>query len=130
MRLARRGDFEDWCRSRGYDSAARCIADDWERMVAFYRYPKEHWKHLRTTNPVESPFSSVRLRIDAARRYRRVENATAVIWKVLCVAEKRSRRLDAPNLLGAVFSGARFENGEPAKDPREEEAAWFFSHTY
>ena len=89
----------------------------------FYKYPKEHWKHLRTTNPVESPFSSVRLRTDAARRYKKAENATAVIWKVLCVAEKRFRRLDAPHLLGAVFSGAKFENGELAKDSREEEAA-------
>jgi transposase-like protein len=122
--LARRGEFQDWCRSRGYDSAARCIADDWERMVAFYRYPKEHWKHLRTTNPVESPFSSVRLRTDAARRYKKVENATAVIWKVLCVAERRFRRLDAPHLLGVVFNGAKFENGELVGDAkREEEAA-------
>jgi hypothetical protein len=42
----------------------------------FHTYPKEYWRHLRTTNPVESPFSSVRLRTDAARRYRKVENAT------------------------------------------------------
>jgi len=121
--LARRGDFEDWCRARGYDSAAACIANDWERMVAFYKYPKEHWKHLRTTNPIESPFSSVRLRTDAARRYKKVENATAVIWKVLCVAEKRFRRLDAPHLLGVVFSGVKFENGELAEDAKREERA-------
>jgi transposase-like protein len=121
--LARRGDFEDWCRGRGYESAAACIADDWERVVAFYKYPKEHWKHLRTTNPVESPFSSVRLRTDAARRYKKVENATAVIWKVLCVAEKRFRRLDAPHLPGAVFNGAKFKNGELAEDARVEERA-------
>ena len=92
-------------------------------MVVFYKYPKEHWKHLRTTNPVESPFSSVRLRTDAARRYKKVENATAVIWKVLCVAEKRFRRLDAPHLLRAVFDGATFKNGEPVEKSKEEKVA-------
>ena len=121
--VARRDEFRDWCRGRGYDRAASCIEDDWDRMVAFYKYPKEHWKHLRTTNPVESPFSSVRLRTDAARRYKKVENATAVIWKVLCVAEKRFRRLDAPHLPGAVFNGAKFENGEPVERSKKEKAA-------
>jgi transposase-like protein len=121
--VVRRDEFRDWCRGRGYDRAASCIEDDWDRMVAFYKYPKEHWKHLRTTNPVESPFSSVRLRTDAARRYKKIENATAVIWKVLCVAEKRFRRLDAPHLLGAVFNGAKFENGEPVERPKKEKAA-------
>lgn len=119
----RRDEFRDWCLGRGYDRAASCIADDWERMVAFYRYPKKHWKHIRTTNPVESPFSSVRLRTDAARRYKKVENATAVIWKVLRVAEKRFRRLDAPHLLRAVFDGAKFEDGKPVEGPKEEKAA-------
>jgi transposase-like protein len=121
--VVRRDEFRDWCRGRGYDRAASCITDDWDRMVAFYKYPKEHWKHLRTTNPVESPFSSVRLRTDAARRYKKIENATAVIWKVLCVAEKRFRRLDAPHLLGAVFNGAKFENGEPVERPKKGKAA-------
>ena len=49
---------------------------------------KQHWVHLRTTNIVESPFDMVRLRTNAARRFKRVENATAMIWKLLRVAEK------------------------------------------
>ena len=65
-------------------------------MVTFYDYPKEHWRHLRTTNPVKSPFAALRLRTDAARRYKRVDRAIAVIWKMLMVAEKRFRRLQAP----------------------------------
>ncbi|MHC5056619.1 MAG: IS256 family transposase, partial [Planctomycetota bacterium] len=60
---------------------------------------------------------------DAARRYKKVENATAVIWKVLRVAERRFRRLDAPHLLKAVFDGAKFEDGESVEGPREEKAA-------
>ena len=43
---------------------------DWDRMITFYDFPKEHWQHLRTTNPVESPFAALRLRTDAAKRYK------------------------------------------------------------
>jgi len=116
-------EFQAWCRERGYERAASCIADDWDRMTTFYRYPKEHWRHLKTTNPVESPFSSVRLRTDAARRYKKVENATAVIWKTLGVAERRFRRLNAPHLLRAVFDGATFKDGEPVEKSEEEKVA-------
>ncbi len=49
--------------------------------MTFYAFPKEHWKHLRTTNVVESPFAAVRLRTGAAKRFKKVENATAVIWE-------------------------------------------------
>src|SRR5262245_47688953 len=67
--------------------AVERLADDWERLVTFYRFPREHWPHLRTTNPVESPFATVRLRTTAAKRFKKVENATALIWKMLQVAE-------------------------------------------
>ena len=59
----------------GYRDSCR----DWERMLTFYRYPKEHWVHIRTTNVVESPFAALRLRTDAAKRFKKVERATAVI---------------------------------------------------
>ncbi len=59
------------------------LADDWERLVTFYQFPREHWPHLRTTNVVESPFATVRLRTTAAKRFKKVENATALIWKML-----------------------------------------------
>ena len=75
---------------------------DWDRMVTFYDFPKEHWGHLRTTNPVESPFAALRLRTDAAKRYKRVDRAIAVIWKMLMVAEQRFRRLKAPELIEDV----------------------------
>jgi len=60
---------------------------------------------------VESPFSSVRLRTDASRRYKRVEGATAVIWKLLQVAERSWRKLNAPDLLPLVASGMTFKDG-------------------
>ena len=72
-----------------YPKAVDVLEDDWERMVAFYDFPEDHWKHLRTTNVVESPFAALRLRTTAAKRFKRVESATALIWKLLLVAEKR-----------------------------------------
>jgi len=97
--------FVAWCRKEGYRTAGETLVRDWERMVTFYRFPKEHWKHLRTTNVVESPFAALRLRTDAAKRYKKVENATAVIWKMLMVAEQRFRRLDAPEKMKLVYLG-------------------------
>jgi len=63
------------------------------------------WRHLRTTNVVESPFAAVRLRTSAAKRFKQVANATALIWRLLLVAERRFRRLNAPELLAAVADG-------------------------
>jgi len=71
----RRDDFVRWCRAEGYRSAGETLVRDWDRMVTFYRFPQEHWRHLRMTNVVESPFAGLRLRTDAAKRYRKVENA-------------------------------------------------------
>lgn len=64
---------------RDYPKAVEKLLTDWERMVTFYSCPKEHWVHIRATNVVESPFSSIRLRTDAAKRFKRVENAAAMI---------------------------------------------------
>jgi putative transposase len=91
--------------------AVATLLRDWERMVTFYSFPREHWIHLRTTNIVESPFSAVRLRTDASRRYKRVEGAKAIVWKVLRVAEQTWRKLNAPDLLPLVASGVTFQDG-------------------
>ena len=101
----KRDVFLKWCREEGYRAAGDTLVRDWERMVTFYQFPKEHWKHLRTTNVVESPFAALRLRTDAAKRYKKVENATVVIWKMLMLAERRFRRLDAPGKLMEVYLG-------------------------
>jgi len=106
-----------------YPKAVAVLEDDWDRMVTFYDFPEAHWKHLRTTNVVESPFASVRLRTTAAKRFKRVESATALIWKLLTVAEKRFRRLDAPHLLRDVFEGRKFEDGKPVPSQQRKVAA-------
>jgi transposase-like protein len=101
----RRDFFLGWCRKEGYRTAGETLIRDWDRMVTFHQFPQEHWKHLRTTNIVESPFAALRLRTDAAKRFRKVENATAVIWKMLMLAERRFRRLDAPEKLMVIYFG-------------------------
>jgi len=118
-----KGAFQAWATKKGVPAAGRRLAEDWERLVTFYAFPKEHWKHLRTTNVVESPFAAVRLRTAAAKRFKKVENATAVIWKTLLVAERGFRRLDAPELLREVAEGVAYLNGERAKRGNEKAAA-------
>ena len=115
--------FQAWSTKRGHAEVGRALDRDWERMVTFYQFPREHWKHLRTSNPVESPFAAVRLRTAAAKRFKKVENATAVIWKTLLIAEKTFRRLDAPELLADVASGVVYVNGIRAVNRRTDGVA-------
>jgi len=114
-------EFQSWCEKKGAGEAGRLLDHDWERMVSFYAFPQQHWKHLRTTNVIESPFATVRLRTGAAKRYKKVENATAVIWKVLRIAEKSFRRLNAPELLPDVLAGITYVNGVRVRTSKLEE---------
>ena len=122
--------FQEWCRSRGLAPAADLLDQDWDRMVSFYNYPKQQWQHLRTTNPVESPFAGLRLRTDAAKRFKKVNNAQAVIWKMLLVAEKRFRRLKAPELMRDVYQGAKVCEWSPGQPGVEGESRLsLFTHS-
>lgn len=103
--------YQEWCRKKGLEDAARVLDRDWDRMITFYQYPQEHWRHLRTSNPIESPFSALRLRTDAARRFKKIENALAVIWKMMLVAERRFRHLRAPELMRDVYLGVKYVDG-------------------
>ena len=96
---------------------------DWDRFVTFYQFPREHWSHLRTSNPVESPFAALRLRTDAAKRFKKVANARAIIWKLLLVAERRFRRLTAPERATEVYLGVKFVNGVKVTTNGQEVAA-------
>jgi putative transposase len=118
--VEQKGKFQNWCEQQGLGEAGRLLEEDWERLVAYYDYPKEHWTHLRTTNPVESPFAVVRLRTTAAKRYKRVENASAMIWKLLMVAEQSFRKVNAPELMAKVAAGATYINGGRRRMESEE----------
>jgi putative transposase len=111
--------FAAWCKKESYQGAKEALERDWERMVTFYQFPREHWKHLRTTNIVESPFAALRLRTGAAKRFKKVSNATAIIWKMLMLAEQRFRKLNAPEKLEQVFADTQFKDGVEVKSSLE-----------
>jgi transposase-like protein len=98
-----------------YPKATETLLNDWDRMVSLYSFPKEHWVHLRTTNIVESPFDMIRLRTNAVRRFKRVENASSMIWKLLMMAEKAWRSLKGSELLRDVYDGKKFVDGKVTK---------------
>lgn len=103
--------------------AVERLERDWDRMVAYYAFPREHWRHLRTTNVVESPFDAVRLRTSAAKRFKKVENATALIWKLLLVVEQHFRRLNAPHLCAEIYAGIAYRDGMRVVTQSRERAA-------
>lgn len=118
-----REQFRKWCQQHGQLAACDVLDRGWEDLVTFYHFPKEHWPHLRTSNPIESPFFALRLRTNAARRYKKVENATAVVWKLLLIAERRFKKLSAAALVKAVFLGAQYSNGVQIHHHSQEAAA-------
>jgi putative transposase len=95
--------------------AVKTVLDNWERLTAYYDFPREHWKHLRTSNVVESPFSRVRLRTAASRRFKSQINATCLIWKTMLVAEMSFRKLNAPDLVEKVAEGRKYDNGKEVR---------------
>ena len=115
--------FQNWCLGHGYERAAELIDENWEQMVTFYRFPRGHWRHLRRTNVIESSFAALRLRTDAAKQFKKRANATALVWKMLLVGERRFRRINSPELLPAVAAGQQFHDGVPIRGGQQQEAA-------
>ena len=95
-----------------WPKAAAKIVDEKEALLCYYDYPAEHWRHLRTTNPIESPFATVRARADITKGPGSRKAGVAMIFKLLEAAEGRWRRLNGYRLVPLVRAGARFVNGE------------------
>ena len=108
----------------GQAAAAETVQRDWDAFVVFYRFPKEHWVHLRTSNPVESIFSGVRLRTDATKRMRTRESALYLVFKIVERLSRNWRALNGgENLMTLVLEGCTFENGILQPRPVPEAAA-------
>jgi putative transposase len=106
-----------------YDKAAACLTKDREALLAFYAAPAEHWKHVRTTNPIESTFATVRLRTAKTKGCLSRETALAMVYKLARSAERHWRRLDGTERLAQVVAGVRFRDGEPVQATEEQAAA-------
>ena len=93
------------------EKAGRLLDRDWEYMVTFYRYPKEHWPHLRTTNPIESTFATIRLRHRRTKGSGSRRTSLAMMFKLGIHAEKRWRRLNGHEQIVHLLEGKKFVNG-------------------
>ena len=94
-----------------YEKAADCLAKDRDALLAFYDFPAEHWKHLRTSNPIESTFATVRHRTIRSKGCLSNATALAMVFKLVDAAQKSWRRLDGHNQLPKVVLGAMFKDG-------------------
>lgn len=94
-----------------YPKAAECLAQDREELLAFYDFPAEHWGHIRTTNPIESTFATVRLRTDKTRGCLSRVTMLAMVFKLYQSAAKRWHRLRAAQYLPEVMQGVAFKDG-------------------
>jgi transposase-like protein len=94
-----------------YPKAVECLLKDQEELLAFYDFPAEHWQHLRTSNPIESTFSTVRLRTSKTKGAGSRAACLAMAFKLVESAEKRWRKLNGSTLLPAVIAGVIFKDG-------------------
>jgi len=94
-----------------YPKAVKCLEKDREVLLTFYDFPAEHWKHLRTTNPIESTFATVRLRTAKVRGCFSADTVISMAFKLCKSAENTWRRLSAPDRLAEVIEGVKFVNG-------------------
>jgi putative transposase len=94
-----------------YPGAVQCLVKDRTELLTFYDFPAEHWLHLRTTNPIESTFATVRLRHDRTKGNGSRKACLAMVFKLCASAEKRWRRLNGHELIQDVIAGVQFADG-------------------
>ena len=94
-----------------YPQAVECLSKDRETLLAYYDFPAEHWVHIRTTNPIESIFSTVRLRHDKTRNNASRKACLAMVFKLCQSAQRGFQRLNGSEWMADVLAGVKFENG-------------------
>lgn len=94
-----------------YERAVKKLTKDRDQLLAFYDFPAEHWKHIRTTNPIESIFSTVRNRTRKTRGCLNRKTALAMVFQLMMSAQKKWRKISGPNRLPEVIQGVDFKDG-------------------
>jgi transposase-like protein len=98
-----------------YPKAVNCLEKDHDALLTFYDFPAEHWRHIRTTNPIESTFATVRLRTNKVRGCFSANTVITMAFKLCQCAQKKWLRLHRPERLADVVKGVRFVNGMEVK---------------
>jgi len=96
---------------RTYPRAVECLLKDQDVLLTYFGYPREHWLSLKTTNPIESIFATVKLRTNAARRIKSPRSALYLVFQLILRAQKRWRRINAPHLVTKALEGVTFKDG-------------------
>jgi transposase-like protein len=106
-----------------YDKAVACLVKDRDALLTFYDFPAEHWDHLRTSNPIESVFATVRHRTVRTKGALSQDTAKLMVFKLVTAAAKTWRRLQGENQLPKVIAGVTFRNGVEVTDTSKQSAA-------
>lgn len=106
-----------------YEKAVACLTKDREALLAFYDFPAAHWDHLRTSNPIESVFATVRHRTVRTKGALSQKTAKLMVFKLVQAAAKKWRRLKGANQLPLVVEGVKFTDGVAEQDANESRAA-------
>lgn len=111
------------CYGAKYPKAMECLDKDREELLAFYDFPAEHWVHIRTTNPIESTFATVRLRTKRSKNCGSRETTLAMVYKLMESAQKKWRKIKGFNLLTLVVNNVPFKDGEIVKEQPDRKVA-------
>ena len=95
-----------------YPKAVECLLKDQDELLTFFDFPAQHWIHLRTTNPIESTFSTVKARTKRTKGAGSRKAGLAMAFKLLLGAERHWRKINAPHLVALVQAGVSFPDGE------------------
>jgi len=98
-----------------YPPAVACLVENQDDLLGYFDFPREHWLHIRTTNPIESPFSAVKSRIRRAKRMMQHWSALGLVFKLMQDQQTRWNRLTAPELVAAVIARAKYHKGKQTK---------------
>ena len=106
-----------------YEKAVTCLLKDRDALLTFYNFPAEHWDHLRTSNPIESVFATVRHRTVRSKGALSQDSARLMVFKLVMAAARTWRRLKGENQLPKVVQGVRFRNGVEVNETPAQTAA-------
>ena len=111
------------CYRAKYPKAMECLNKDREELLTFYDFPAEHWIHIRTTNPIESTFATVRLRSKRSKNCGSRETTLAMVYKLMESAQKKWRKIKGFNLLSLVINNVPFKDGEIVEEQSDRKVA-------